>query len=207
VPYPRPYLIGIAGPSGAGKSTLAAALAEALGAPIISLDSYYRELAHLPLEERARMNFDEPRALDAGLLAGQLTQLAAGEETSIPIYDFSRHTRAAGATLLRPRDFILVEGLFALYWPEVRALLGTKVFAAAPDDLCFTRRLERDVRERGRTPASVTFQYSATVRPMAEKYILPTRSWADVVVSGAEPLEHSVAAVRAHIARYRATSA
>ena len=203
----KPYLIGIAGPSGAGKSTLAHRIAADLAAPILSLDCYYRELGRLPLAERARLNFDEPGALDGELLTAQITDLAAGRAVEVPVYDFSRHTRAPETTPLAPGNFIVVEGLFALYWEAIRALVGTKVFVNAEDPVCFSRRMDRDVRERGRSPESVTGQYEHTVRPMAERYVLPTRAFADVVVSGTDLLDHSAALVLEHVARARAARA
>ncbi len=197
-----PYLIGIAGPSGSGKTYLAEALGKALAAPILSLDCYYRELSHLPFEERSKSNFDAPDSLDHGLLRRQLAQLAAGAEIEAPVYDFTRHTRADEVRRFCPAGFVIVEGLFALYWDDVRALLGTKVYVELPDPVCFERRLERDMRERGRSRESVCEQYDETVRPMAERYIAPTRRWADVVVGGADPIARSVAAVLAHAHPY-----
>ncbi len=196
---PRPYLIGIAGPSCSGKSELSRYLARALGAEVLALDSYYVELAHLPLEERARRNFDLPEALDHGLLAAQLAALAEGRTIEKPVYDFARHTRAPQVEIVHPGEFLIVEGLFALYWEEIRRLMGTRVFMEASDEVCLERRLERDIRERGRTRESVLEQYRTTVRPMAEQYILPTRGFADLVISGVEPLERTSAAVLAHI--------
>ncbi len=190
-----PHLIGVAGPSCAGKTELARALGDRLPAPIISLDSYYVDLVHLPFEERPRTNFDVPESLDKDLFVNQLRQLSRGEEIHVPVYDFTRHIRASETKSVRAGEFVIVEGLFALYWEEVRALLGTKVFVFADDDICFGRRLERDVRERGRTPESVREQYDSTVRPMAETYILPTRRFADLVLSGTDPFEQSVRAV------------
>ncbi|MFB3830151.1 MAG: uridine kinase [Bryobacteraceae bacterium] len=195
----RPYLIGVAGPSGSGKTELARKLASALSAPVVALDSYYRELSHLTVEERARVNFDVPAALDHDLLCGQLALLAAGGEIAVPVYDFSRHTRAPEVQCVRAGRFAIVEGLFALYWEQVRALLGTGVYVHTADELCFARRLERDVRERGRTPESVVAQYEQTVRPMAERYVFPERDVADVVVSGVEPLERTAAQVLEHV--------
>jgi uridine kinase len=195
----RPYLIGIAGPSGAGKSTLAHRLAEQLAAPVVSLDSYYRELAHLPLEVRALTNFDEPAALDRELLAAQVESLGAGREVRVPVYDFARHTRAEEVIVVPVSSFVIVEGLFALYFEEVRRRLGTKVFVTAEVGACFRRRLDRDTHERGRTEDSVLTQYESTVRPMACRYVLPTREYADVVVSGTGLLDHSVDAVLEHV--------
>ena len=190
-----PHLIGVAGPSCAGKTELARAVADRLHAPIISLDSYYVDLAHLPFEERPRTNFDVPESLDKDLLVNQLRQLSRGEEIHVPVYDFTRHVRASDTRCVRAWEFVIVEGLFALYWQELRALLKTTVFVYANDDICFARRLERDVRERGRTSESVREQFDSTVRPMAERYILPTRRFADLVLSGTDPLEQSVATV------------
>lgn len=202
----KPYLIAIAGPSCSGKSELSKFLQRELGGPVLALDSYYREMAHLPLEERARANFDEPAAVDEELLIAQVRSLAAGHAVDRPVYDFTRHTRSVESEHIEPAEFVIAEGLFVLYWPELRELYGTSAFIDVADEVCFGRRLERDVRERGRTPESVRSQYASTVRPMAERYILPARVWADVVVSGVDPLARSAAAILAHVARLPARS-
>jgi uridine kinase len=166
-----PYLIGIAGPSGAGKTLLATTLAARLDAPIVSLDSYYLDLAHLAFEQRVRMNFDEPASLDHGLLMRQFEDLAAGREIAVPVYDFARHTRSTAVERVRAGEFAVIEGLFALYWEDVRRVLGTRVYIEAADHTCFERRLDRDLRERGRSRESVCSQYAETVRPMAARHI------------------------------------
>ena len=199
-----PYLIGIAGPSGAGKTALAGRVAKELAAPVLSLDHYYRPYDGLPLEERARLNFDEPEALDSGLLAAQVEALARGARIEVPVYDFAIHARLTQTSPLGPAPFIVVEGLFALYWEAVRRQMATRVFVTAGDEVCFTRRLERDVRERARTPESVFEQYRATVRPMAERYVLPTSAFANLVVSGTGLLEDSVRAVLFHVETHAA---
>jgi len=181
---------------------LSKALQAKLKAPVLGLDSYYRELAHLPLEERARTNFDEPAALDQDLLIAQVRWLGEGRAIDKPVYDFSRHTRSGEIERVEPAEYVIVEGLFALHWPELRELYGASVFIDVDDAVCYQRRLERDVRERARTPESVYAQYNAMVRPMAERYILPTRAWANVVVSGVEPLERTTAAVLAHVLKH-----
>ena len=188
-------LIGVAGPSGSGKSELARCLAAALAAPVLSLDSYYRDLSHLPLAERARTNFDEPASLDDGLLLEHCAVLAAGGAIAVPGYDFTTHSRTASIERLEPADSVIVEGLFTLYWASLRRLLHAGVYVELEDETCFARRLARDVRERGRTPECIERQYRDTVRPMAELYIWPTRRHADVVVRGDAVLEESVAAV------------
>ena len=185
----KPYLIGIAGPSCAGKSSLAAHLVSGLGASgfdaaVLSLDGYYRPLDHLTPPERARYNFDTPHALDSDLLFEHARQLQAGQSIQRPVYDFARHTRSAEVFEIAPRPFIVMEGLFALYWEELRALLGTKVYVDLDEELSLQRRIERDVRERGRTRESVLLQFRTTVAPMAQRYVYPARAHADLLVSG-----------------------
>lgn len=194
-----PHLIGIAGPSGAGKTWLARSVAGVLEAPIISLDSYYLDLVQLPLDERAKTNFDVPESLDDALLTQHVAALVAGEEIEVPVYDFSRHTRSSEVTRVRAKRFAIVEGLFALYWPELRGLLGTRVYVQTVDEICFERRLERDMRERGRTRESVCAQYEHTVRPMAARHIWPTKRFADFVISGVDPVAANAEKLLAHI--------
>jgi len=197
-----PYLIGIAGASCSGKTSLATRLAESVpGSPaaILSLDSYYRDLSHLTSEQRAVWNFDAPEALDNALLLQHLRALLTGTPIDKPVYDFSTHTRAPGTEPVEPAAFIIIEGLFVLYWREVRDTLGTKVFIAVPDEVSLARRIARDVRERGRTEASVRTQYASTVRPMYQEYCEPTARFADVRVSGEEPVDQLVETVLQHI--------
>jgi uridine kinase len=196
-----PYLIGIAGPSGAGKSYLASHLAARLSAPVLALDHYYRDLSHLPLEERAQSNFDEPAALEHDLLIAQITDLREGKRIDVPIYDFSIHTRTRETQLFHPSEFVIIEGLFTLHWPELRHHLGTGVYVDMTDEICLQRRRDRDVRERGRTPESVIEQFQKSVAPMAERYIRPTRAHADVVVFGAIPIAEEVERVLEHVRR------
>lgn len=195
----KSYLIGIAGPSGAGKSYLAHHLSDFLRAPVLSLDHYYRDLSHLPLELRAGSNFDHPSALEHDLLIAQVAQLAEGRPIAVPTYDFSVHTRTQETQMFEPATFVIVEGLFTLHWPELRRLLGTRVFVDMTDDVCLQRRQERDVRERGRTPESVVEQFRATVAPMAERYVRPTQEHAHVVVFGSAPIGEEVERVLEHV--------
>jgi uridine kinase len=195
------YLIGIAGPSGAGKTYLATHLAAALHASVLALDRYYRDLSHLPLEQRARINFDAPEALDHELIVEQVASLRNNETVHLPVYDFATHTRTRGTEVLCPADVVIVEGLFTLHWPGLRELLRTKVFVDMNDEACLTRRQARDVRERGRTPESVMEQYAGMVAPMAERYVRPSIAYADVVVSGSESIADGVSRVLAHYER------
>jgi len=192
------HLIGIAGPSGAGKTYLATHLAAALNADLLGLDRYYRDLSHLSPEERARTNFDDPRALEHELLIDQVARLRIRENVHLPIYDFATHTRSERTETLHPAEVLILEGLFTLHWPALRELLTTRVYVDMHDEVCLVRRQARDVRERGRTPESVIEQYRATVAPMAQLYVRPTIVHADVVVGGAERIEDGVARVLDH---------
>ena len=203
---PSSYLIGIAGPSGAGKSYLASHLAERLGAPVLALDRYYRDLSHLPLANREKTNFDEPAALEHDLLIAHVSDFRTGRSIDVPTYDFSIHTRTGETSLFQPASFVIIEGLFTLQWPELRHYLGTGVYVDMTDDICLERRRERDVKERGRTPESVLEQFRTTVAPMAERYVRPTRAHADVVVYGAMPIADEVERVLEHIRRSRRLS-
>lgn len=194
------YMVAVAGPSCAGKTETAKAVAKLLDAPIVSLDSYYRNLDHLTIGERCRFNFDEPAALDHDFLVAQLRSLAAGNTIEVPVYDFTRHTRAKETHLITPAPFLIIEGLFALYWKDVRDLCRTTVYVDAPDDLCLERRKHRDICERGRTVESVLKQYDETVRPMAAEYVWPTKELAGLVVSGTDTLDHCAAQVLQDIA-------
>lgn len=195
----KPYLIGIAGPSCAGKSFLSSHIAEKLDAAMLHLDSYYRELDHLSIVQRAHWNFDAPEALDAELLFAHVRQLHKGIAIQKPIYDFTTHARTDRTEPVEPRQFIIIEGLFALYWDEIVKLLGTKVFVDLGEDICLERRIERDIRERGRTRESVLEQYHSTVLPMARRYVHPTRERADIVVTGNDRIEHEVEVVMQHV--------
>lgn len=188
-------LIGVAGGSGAGKSALLRALTLKLGACcLVDLDSYYLDRASVPVNERDAVNYDEPDAFDLPLLLDQLRRLAAGKGISKPRYSFASHTRV-GAEPVNPEPTVLIDGLFTLWWPELRALLDMKVFIDVSPDLRLARRLMRDVAERGRTMDSVVAQYLSTVRPMHDRYIEPTRRHADLVVSNDGLPATAVAAV------------
>lgn len=190
----KSFLIGIAGPSCSGKSELASYLLEQFGergAVVISLDSYYHDLTPLNSEERDHWNFDVPGALDRKLLIENVTQLSNGDSIEKPIYQFPSHTRAERGEIVNPFRVIIVEGLFALYWEEIRDLLNLKVFIDTNDEVCLERRKQRDVIQRNRSEESVVRQYNETVRPMYRKYIRPTSEFADLILDGMEPIRKS----------------
>jgi uridine kinase len=191
-------LVAIAGCSGSGKTALARALAGRLASCVcVTLDAYYRAQSHLPREHRALQNYDHPDALEWPLLVKHLRRLLRGESVETPVYLFEEHTRAPHTEPLRPADVVVVEGILALHHPAVRGLAHLRVFVDANTHTCLARRLRRDVHERGRSQDSVLRQYRQTVWPMAERYVLPSRQHADLIVSGERPVEEAVQAVLA----------
>jgi uridine kinase len=174
-------VIGIAGPSGSGKSTLARLVAERLpgGAVIFPLDAYYIDQRGVAEEA---INVDIPDAFDYHLIIEQLRQLAGGVPIQQPIYDYATHQRARVRRAVQPSPFLIIEGLYALYWPDVRKLMSTSVFLSLDHPDCLNRRIERDTRERGRTRTAVVFQYERIVRPMYDLHVHPTRQHAGLVL-------------------------
>ncbi|HUS18249.1 MAG TPA: uridine kinase [Terriglobales bacterium] len=195
----KPYVIAIAGPSCSGKTSVAKSLAAELPATIFSLDAYYHDLSQLSFSERAAFNFDHPDSLEVEILSRDLHLLAQGREVVRPVYDFHTHTRSGKTETLNPSPYLIVEGLFTLYWESIREIYSTKVFMEADHETCLPRREARDIAERGRSPESIHQQYAATVRPMADQFVMPTRQYADLILSGSQPVEESAAAVLAHV--------
>ncbi len=186
----RPVVLAIAGCSGSGKTTLAAELARTLDGVHFPLDHYYRDLGHLAMADRVRQNFDDPALIENPLLAAHVAALARGEAVERPLYDFTTYTRVDGRSeTVRARRFLIVEGLFTLVYPELLPFYDLKIYVDTPDDVCFDRRLRRDVEERGRTPDSVRRQYETTVRPAAEQCVRPSAKNADLVLDGAGALD------------------
>ena len=186
-----PSLVGFSGGSGSGKTTLAAAIHEQLDnhrSTVLSLDAYYKDLSHLPLEERAKVNFDCPDALDVQLLTYQIHQLKCGKTVEVPCYDFTTHTRRPETLTIQPKAVVLVEGILLLALEPIRSLLDLKVYVDASADIRFIRRLVRDIQERGRTVNSCIQQYYATTRPMHFAWVEPNKVFADMVVSGEEDI-------------------
>jgi len=190
--------MGIAGASGSGKTTLAAELARELDGINFPIDNYYRDLGHLPFSERVKQNFDDPALIESSLLAEHVAALARGEVIERPLYDFATHTRVPGRMeSMRAGSFVLVEGLFALHYPELLPLYQFCVYIDTPDDICFERRMKRDTIERGRTPESVLVQYETTVRPSSISYVRPSGVHADLVLDGTAALDWKVEQVLA----------
>lgn len=197
-------LLGITGGTGSGKTTIAQEILRTLGperAVIIHQDFYYLDLNSLPLDERRHVNFDHPAAFDWKLLRRQVRTLCAGRPILRPVYDFHTHTRLPETIEVQAHPVIILEGILVFHDAALRRMINVKIFVDAEPDVRFIRRLDRDIRERGRSMESVTEQYLTTVRPMHLQFIEPARQYADLIVPGGGQnrvaVETIVAGVRA----------
>lgn len=180
-----PLVIGIAGGSGSGKTTLANLILDRVGRERIAYlphDAYYKDLSALPPNQRTAVNFDHPDSLDTELLIEHVRALIAGKSVEIPLYDFKTHTRTTQTIRVDPRPVVMVEGILIYVDRELRELLEVKIFVDTDADIRFIRRLDRDLRERGRTTDYVVRQYLSTVRPMHMEFVEPSKRYADVIV-------------------------
>ena len=178
-------IIGISGGTGSGKTTVANRILESVSASevvFIQQDSYYRNLQDLPLDYRQCANFDHPAAIDNELLVNHIRKLKAGEMIELPLYDFRTHSRLHETRKVEPKPIVIVEGILIFVDPRLLEQMDIKVFVDTPDDIRFIRRLRRDVAERGRTVESVIEQYLATVRPMHQQFVEPSKREADVII-------------------------
>lgn len=181
----RSLVIGICGGTGSGKTTITQRIVEALPAgsvQVLEQDHYYRPFDHLPREERARQNFDHPNSIDTPLLVEQLRQLRDGEAIERPVYDFTQDRRVPETVRLEPRPALVIEGILIFENSALRDLMDIKVFVDTDADIRFIRRLERDIRERGRTVESVIQRYQSTVRPMHLEFVEPSKRYADLII-------------------------
>ena len=187
----RSAVLGLAGGSGAGKTTLVDGLTSRLRGDVSVLwfDEYYHDLVHLSPEQRAAVNFDHPDSLDQILLIEHLDGLLAGRSVDVPIYDFATHTRTGRTRRVEPRPVVVVDGILVLAVPDLRSRLDLAVFVDAPAEVRLARRMYRDVRERGRTTASVRAQFEATVAPMHEAFVDPSAEHADLRLDGTGDLD------------------
>ena len=177
-------VIGIAGGTGSGKTTLMKNILEAFGNQvcILSHDNYYRRLDHLAMEDRIKVNYDEPAALETELMVTHLEALRSGFSIDCPVYDFSQHNRSGETVRIEPRRVIIVEGILIFEHEALRNLMDIRIFVDTDADVRLCRRIARDVNERGRTLESVIAQYQTTVKPMHEKYVEPSKRYANLVV-------------------------
>lgn len=198
-------IIGVAGGSGSGKTTIARKLLEtfeAQDAVLVEQDAYYKELHIESIEERAKMNFDHPDAIEFELLREQLLSLVEGKEIERPIYDFSTHMRKEETIRIKPSKIIIVEGILIFAVPEIRELFDVKIFADTDADEMLIRRMERDIKERGRTFESIRDQYLSTVKPMYLEFAEPSKRYADVIIPRGGENKVAINMVIAKMKRY-----
>src|SRR6476661_2314561 len=178
-------IIGICGGTGSGKTTIARAIVETVGAErvvLVEQDSYYRNLADMPLDERHQANFDHPDSIDSDMLVNHLMRLKQGLKVEMPLYDFVTHTRSDRIEIIEPKPVVIVEGILIFSEPRVLDLLDVRVFVDTPDDVRLMRRLRRDINERGRTFERTLEQYERTIRPMHFEFVEPSKRHADVII-------------------------
>lgn len=198
-----PLIIGIAGGSGSGKSTVARRIAASLDAPsvaFIDMDAYYKNFAHLPIEERRRVNWDHPDAFDWELLIEQLERLRRGFSIDKPIYDFVTQTRSEKTEQVAAAPVIVIDGILLFSDARVRDLCEVKVFVDADADVRLIRRIRRDLAERGRSLDKILDQYLSTVQPMHLQFVEPSKRYADVIVPRGG---HNEVAIQMLIAKIR----
>ncbi len=178
-------IIGICGGTGSGKTTIARSIVEAVGRAnvvLVEQDSYYRNLADMPLDERHQANFDHPDSIDSDMLVNHLMRLKQGLSVEMPLYDFVTHTRSEEIEIINPKPVVIVEGILIFAEPRVLDLLDVRVFVDTPDDVRLMRRLRRDINERGRTFERTLAQYERTIRPMHFEFVEPSKRHADIII-------------------------
>ena len=178
-------IIGIAGGTGSGKSTITNRLRDRFGdnITVIYHDNYYKRHDDIPFEERKKLNYDHPDALETDLLIEHIKRLRNGESIECPVYDYTVHNRSDKTVRIDPRKIILIEGILLLADPRLRSLLDIKIYVEADADERILRRILRDVKERGRDIDNIVEQYLTTVKPMHYLYVEPTRATADIVIN------------------------
>ena len=196
----KPYVIGIAGGSGSGKSTFASRLKEAFPTQVslVSCDNYYIPHDDLSLEERAKLNYDAPEALEFDLMVQHLEQLKNGQAALCPVYDFTLHTRSQSVTKIEPRPIILIDGILIFHDKALRECMDLKIYVETDADERILRRAKRDMQERGRDLDGVIDQYLSTVKPMHNTYVEPTKVFADIILNGGKN-EQAFALVKTQI--------
>ncbi len=178
-------IIGIAGGTGSGKTTVVKQIINELpnqDVTVISQDSYHKETNNLTYEERTKINFDHPRAIDFKLLVQHLVMLRAGDPIEQPIYSFAAHNRTKDTLTTHPSKVIIVEGILIFSKKKVRDLLDIKVFVHADSDERLIRRLRRDIQERSRDMDEVLLRYQETLKPMHDQFIEPMKEYADIII-------------------------
>ena len=194
----RPFLVGIAGGSGSGKTTLANEISsnyDQKKVAIIEQDSYYINIPTINLKQKKKFNFDHPSAIDLTLFEKDLKSLLQGKTINVPLYDFKTHSRLKEYRELKPHQIIVVEGILVLHYPQIRNLFSLKIFVDTPEDLRFNRRQKRDINERGRNEENIIEQYVNSVRPMHDKFVEPSKYFADEIILGENRLDEIIGSI------------
>ena len=180
------FVIGIAGGSGSGKSTFAKRLKDRFPDDIalVSCDNYYLARSEIPFEERKKQNYDSPEAFEFDLMVGQIMDLKQGKDVLCPVYDFALHTRSEQVVEIKAKPIVLIDGILIFAEPKLREIMDMRVYVETDADERILRRARRDICERGRDLDGVIEQYLATVKPMHNKYVEPTKAYADIIING-----------------------
>lgn len=181
----KPLIIGVGGGSGSGKTTVVRHILNGIGEDNIQLlqhDSYYRDLSHLPLDERKKQNFDHPASLETELMIRHVDALKNGYKVEVPVYDFTAHARSEETERITPKDIILLDGILIFTEPELRKQMDIKIFVDTDGDVRLLRRIKRDIMERGRELKGVMNQYERYVRPMHLEFVEPSKRYADIII-------------------------
>jgi uridine kinase len=177
------FVVGLAGPSGSGKSTVAKRVAALLNGHVMSMETYAVAVNHLSLDDRAKQDYDRPEATDVMLIESHIRKYAGGHAIEAPIYDFAQHLRVRERSLhVEPGPVLIVEGILALHFAELRPHYDLSIYLEALDEICFHRRRVRDITERQRTLEFIRWQYENAVLPAARRYLLPSKRYADLVI-------------------------
>lgn len=197
-------VIGIAGGTASGKTTLMKNLINEFGGQVtvLSHDNYYKRHDDMPFEERCKLNYDEPAAFDTSLMVYHLDQLRHGYSVECPVYDFTVHNRSDETIRLVPCRVIIVEGILIFENEDLRSLMDIKIFVDTDADIRLCRRIKRDVNKRGRSLESVLEQYKNTVKPMHDRYVEPSKKYADLVVPEGGKNQVALSMIIGHIRRY-----
>ncbi len=177
-------VIGIAGGTGSGKTTITRTIMEHFGNDVTVLyhDNYYKSHHELTMEERSRLNYDHPDSFDTDLIVKDLEELRNGHKIECPVYDYTIHDRSSQTLTVRPSKVIIVEGILIFHEKRLRELMDIRLFVDADADVRILRRIQRDVKERGRSLDSVINQYLSTVKPMHEAFVEPSKRYADIII-------------------------
>src|SRR5580658_7751988 len=177
------FIVGLAGPSGCGKSTVAKHVASRCNGHVISMETYALEMNHLPLEEREMLDYDAPNATDVRLLESHIRDYASGNAVEAPIYDFAKHLRVSDRREHIPAgSLLIVEGILALHFAQLRPLFNLSIYLQASDEVCFHRRKVRDITERQRSIDFILWQWQNNVLPAKRQYVVPSSAFADSVL-------------------------